>query len=58
MYIMTPSKAGFKWSTLDVRKTRFYSSEVGGFQKTDLVAKIGGITEAEHKHNKLVITTF
>lgn len=35
----------------------FYSSEVGGFQMGDLVGKIGGVTEAEQKHNKLFIMT-
>lgn len=56
---MPPPKAWFELSALDVRKMRFYSSVVGvskmGWE--DLVDKISGVTGAECKHNKLVITT-
>jgi hypothetical protein len=38
-----------------MRKTRFCISGVGGFQVRDLAYKIGRVTGAEHKHNKLVI---
>ena len=31
----------------------FYSSGIGAFRMGDLPGKTGGITGAEHKHNKL-----
>ena len=34
----------------------YYSPRVGDFQMVGLMGKIGGVTGAKHKHNKLVIT--
>ena len=45
-----PLKVGFKRSALDVRETRGR-----GFPKWDLSGKIGRVTGAEHKDNKLAL---
>lgn len=44
--------SGFERSILYVRKTRFMDR---GFQMRDLASKIGRVTGADHKHNKLVL---
>jgi hypothetical protein len=47
----------FERSALDMRKTRllFCSLGLGGFQMGHLAGKIGGVTGAEHKDNKLAL---
>ena len=47
-------KVGFKGQHCIRGRQGFYSSWVEGFQIGDLVTKIGRVTGAEHKHNKLV----
>jgi hypothetical protein len=54
---LSPRQAKLERSALDVRKTRllFYSWEVGNFQMGHLAGKIGRVTGAEHKDNKLAL---
>lgn len=46
-----------KRSALGMGEVKVFLSQEQGFPNVELGRQIGGVTETDHKHNKLVITT-
>lgn len=49
-------KVAFKRSALDMGEVRVFLSQEQGFPNGEFSRQMGGVTERDQKHNKLVIT--